>query len=132
MTAILSPKMFLLLIVACLTFLFSVVVRNAPALPAAASRQVQISDHGIKKHPEAKDIEESCNKNGPWQTWKDLREKGKFYWVCKIGDQYGIIPVVVSGGSLIGKTAFSPGNGTLNETLKYLGAWATRYNGAIR
>jgi len=96
------------------------------------NQQVTVSDHGLNKHLEAKAIQDSCNQNGPYQTWKDKYEKGKYYFVCKVGNQFGLIPIVSTATGLVGKTAFSPGAGSLNEVLKYLGNTATRYNGVVR
>jgi len=119
---------------------------SAPVAPPDAAQsasnlwaqiKAQVSDHGLKKHVEAQDIQDSCNQNGPIQTWKDSYEKGKFYFLCKLDEskygtnKYGIIPVIKDGATWIGKTAFSPKGGTWNEVLNYLMNTATRFNGIL-
>jgi hypothetical protein len=106
------------------------IVTFASTIPIATNNQV--SDHGIAKHPEAKAIEDSCNKS-IYQVWRDKRES-KYYFICKLeNDKWGIIPVVMtSGGTQIWKTAFSPGSGCWADTLKYVSAFGTRYGGKIQ
>ena len=108
------------------------------ALIAAGLMLVAVSNHGLTKHPEALRIQESCNSNmAEVQKWKDKYEKGKYYLLCQFQDEsgklkYGIVPVILEAGKLIGKTAFSPGDGTLNSVRMYLERSATRFTGELK
>lgn len=99
--------------------------------PVFAMPYTKVSKHGIEKHPEAAAIEKACNK-GIFQVWKDRYEK-KYYYICQLEDgKWGIIPVIISGGTEIWKTAFCPGNGIWTDVVRYLSNTATKYNGVVR
>jgi hypothetical protein len=106
---------------------------NNLAVYAGQAEKIEGNEHMLK-HVEAPEIVESCNKNGPYQTWKDRYDKNKYYYMCQIreGKAYGIIVLMVNTGNIAMKTAFAPGDATFNEVRDYLTNTATRFNGNLR
>jgi hypothetical protein len=102
-----------------------------PTIPELSMATKHVSEHGLTKHPEAAAIEEACNKS-IYQVWRDKYER-KYYYLCKTEDgKWGLIPVIISNGVEIWKTAFSPGSGIWGDAVQYLTNTATRYNGAVK
>ncbi len=131
-------SLFWLFVICAMAFFFGTLAIDALKANATSQNvpQVQVSDHGLEKHVEAKDLQDACNRDGPYQVWKDKTEKGKFYFICRVGETFGVIPVISTASGLVAKTAFMPsnsaGNGTMNAVRFYLEAFATRYSGKVQ
>ncbi len=97
-----------------------------------SAQHVVVSKHAEYKHVEASSIKQCLNDAGPATVYRDRWDKSKYYLTCKTAFGWGLAVFVETAAGLINKTAFSPGDGSLNDLLNYLAlSGATRYNGVL-
>jgi len=95
--------------------------------------QVDVTKHAFDSaHPEAAELRKCVENDQIYQTFRDMKDKTKFYFICQLRDKrWGVIPVVLESATLIMKTAFVPRDGSWNMIMAYVQQTATRFNGAI-
>lgn len=110
-----------------LRMLFLLIVAGVLVALAVTALGVTTTPHA-EKHPEANEIRNCLDNNGPFMVMKHLADP-TFFLICQLNDgRFGIQPVTEDGFE---KTAFVKFEGTWNQTMNYLGKFATRFTGKL-
>jgi hypothetical protein len=84
-------------------------------------------DHAASPH-----IRRCLDQKGPYQIWRDLTDRDKFYLLCQIDeepykDQWGVRVIVKTAKGWYEKSAYLLKDGTWAKGIKYLEGIATRW-----